>query len=53
MVKNLMFNFIMKYIRYMYYFIRCLGEDEVLRLEKFLGSKNPTDMFIKGVDVMN
>ena len=34
-----------------YNFIRYLVEDKLVILEKFYGSKNPTDMLTKGVTI--
>ena len=38
-----------KHIDIRYHFIRDLLEEVELKLEKILGSKNPADMFTKGV----
>ena len=41
----------LNHIQMRYNFIRYLVEDKLVILEKFYGSKNPTDMLTKGVTI--
>ena len=51
LAKNSAFHSRTKHIALRYHFIRSLLEDDVLKLEKIPGSKNPADMLTKTVTV--
>lgn len=51
LAKNSAYHARTKHIGLRYHFIRSLLEDEVLKLEKNLGSRNPADMLTKTVTV--
>ncbi|OAY26992.2 hypothetical protein MANES_16G063350v8, partial [Manihot esculenta] len=51
LVKNPMYYFRTKHIRRRYHFTRNLVEEGEICLKKIEGTKNPTDMLTKGVDV--
>ena len=51
LAKNSAFHSRTKHLRLRYHFIRSLLEDEVLKLEKIQGSKNPADMLTKTMTI--
>ena len=51
LAKNSAFHSRTKHIGLRYHFIRSLLEDEVLKLEKIQGSKNPVDMLTKTMTI--
>ena len=51
LAKNLAFHSRTKHIGLRYHFIRSLLEDEVLKLEKIQGRKNPIDMLTKTITI--
>ena len=51
LAKNSTFHSKSKHIQTKYHFIRYLVEDKLVIFEKICGSKNPTDMLIKGVTI--
>ena len=51
LAKNSAFHSRTKHIGLRYHFIRSLLEDEVLKLEKIQGTKNPADMLTKTVTI--